>query len=148
MICLDQVSLKKIKWHAELDYPHECCGLLIGCFETDGRKIVSEVYRIENAREAEKRYNRSLILPNDLVRAEGYARSKGLEVVGNYHSHPDASAVPSQYDLEHALPVWSYVIISVRKASAAEIDSWELKSDRSIFGKEFFEITAKVEMEK
>jgi proteasome lid subunit RPN8/RPN11 len=39
------------------------------------------------------------------------------DLLGFYHSHPDHPARPSQYDLDHALPSFSYVIISVSSAS-------------------------------
>ncbi|HLM02251.1 MAG TPA: M67 family metallopeptidase, partial [Pyrinomonadaceae bacterium] len=110
----------------------ECCGLLLGNFAED-KKTVTEVFPIENAREAEARHNRSLITPRDLLRGERCAREKKLDVVGNYHSHPDHPARPSQFDLDHALPVWSYVIVSVEKGKASDSRSWEMRADRSKF---------------
>ena len=70
------------------------------------------------------------------MRGERYALERKLDVVGNYHSHPDHPAVPSQYDLEHAWPTWSYIIVSVRQGSAADLRSWELQADRSRFDEE------------
>jgi len=136
MITLAEEHLEEIGRHGERDYPHECCGLLIGSFAADGTKIVQETYPISNAREEEARHHRSLILPEELMRGERYALNKGLDVVGNYHSHPDHPAVPSQYDLEHAWPTWSYIIVSVQKGSAADLRSWEMQNDRSRFDEE------------
>ena len=93
----------------------------------------------KRAREEEARHNRVLILPRDVLRAERYAREKKLDVVGYYHSHPDDRAVPSQYDLDHALPVWSYIIASVIKGKVADIRSWEMENDRSKFNEEEIE---------
>jgi proteasome lid subunit RPN8/RPN11 len=56
--------------------------------------------------------------------------------VGFYHSHPDHPAVPSAFDLEHAWPVYSYVIVSVRNGRAEDLLSYELRSDRSRFDAE------------
>lgn len=136
MISLNEEHIRQIERHGERDYPHECCGLLIGSFGDDGDKTVTEIYPIDNAREEEARHNRSLILPQDLMRAERYAREKRLDVVGNYHSHPDWVAEPSQFDLDHALPVWSYIIVSVRAGKAADVRSWEMRHDRSKFDEE------------
>ena len=122
--------------HAERDYPHECGGMLIGHFAAEGRKTVVETFPLENAREEEARHNRVLILPKDVLRAEKYAREKKLDVVGYYHSHPESPAVPSQYDLDHALPVWSYVIASVIEGRVEDIRSWEMENDRSRFNEE------------
>src|SRR5215210_6575654 len=112
MISLSEEHIREIEEHGEQDYPHECCGLLIGRFEANGKKVVVETYPLQNAREEEARHNRTLILPKDLLRVERYAREKKMDVVGYYHSHPEDRAIPSQYDLDHALPVWSYVIVS------------------------------------
>ena len=136
MIQIDQKNSTAITAHAERDYPHECGGMLIGRFEADGRKIVVETFPLENAREEEARHNRVLILPGDVLKVERYAREKKMDVIGYYHSHPESHAVPSQYDLDHALPVWSYVIASVIKGKVVDIFSWEMENDRSKFNEE------------
>ncbi len=138
MIVLNEEILKAITAHAERDYPYECGGMLIGKFEAD-KKTVLETFPLENAREEEARHNRVLILPKDVLRAERYARENKLDVVGYYHSHPESPAVPSQYDLDHALPVWSYVIASVIEGKVADIFSWEMENDRSKFNEEQIE---------
>ncbi|MDQ3586368.1 MAG: M67 family metallopeptidase [Acidobacteriota bacterium] len=136
MIFLDEEQREEIRRHAEAEYPHECCGLLVGRFDADGRKIVTEIHPVSNAREASARHNRSLILPEELMRGERYARQRKLDVVGNYHSHPDHPAIPSAFDLEHAWPTWSYVIVSVQKGQAVDLRSWEMEADRSRFNEE------------
>lgn len=135
MIELNQKVVEAITAHAERDYPHECGGMLIGKFE-DGKKTVFETFPLENAREEEARHNRVLILPTDVLKAERYARENKLDVVGYYHSHPEDKGVPSQYDLDHALPVWSYVIASVISGKVVDIFSWEMENDRSRFNQE------------
>lgn len=135
MIELNQKVVEAITAHAERDYPHECGGMLIGKFE-DGKKTVFETFPLQNAREEEARHNRVLILPTDVLKAERYARENKLDVVGYYHSHPEDKGVPSQYDLDHALPVWSYVIASVISGKVVDIFSWEMENDRSRFNQE------------
>jgi proteasome lid subunit RPN8/RPN11 len=137
MIVLDREHEEAIRRHGEAEYPQECCGLLLGKIGADNRKTVAEVYPVSNAREREARHNRSLILPGEYVRGERHARSGGLEVVGNYHSHPDHPAEPSQFDLEHAWPTWSYIIVSVGAGGlAGDLRSWEMRADRSQFDEE------------
>src|SRR6185295_19520149 len=101
-----------------------------------GVKRVLETYAISNAREEEAKRNRFLIRPEELMRGEKYAREKSFDVIGFYHSHPDDVAVPSQYDLEHAWPTYSYIVMSVEKARAVDLRSWEMESDRSRFNEE------------
>ncbi len=142
MIDLNDEITTQIEAHGERDYPHECGGMLIGHFHADGAKSVIETYPLENARDEADRHDRILILPKDVMRAERYAREKKLDVVGYYHSHPDDLAVPSQYDLDHALPVWSYVIVSVEKGEAVDVRSWQMENDRSKFNEEELVSTA------
>jgi proteasome lid subunit RPN8/RPN11 len=136
LIGISTQHLSDIREHGERDYPFECCGLLIGRFEQDGRKVVLETYPISNAREEEAKRNRFLIRPEELLRGERHAREKTLDVVGFYHSHPDSPAAPSQYDLDHAWPTYSYIIVSVNNEQAEDLWSWEMEADRSRFNKE------------
>ena len=135
MISISELLLENIREHGVRDYPYECCGLLLGRFEAD-TKVVGETYPISNAREESAKRNRFLIQPKELMRGERYARSKDLEVVGFYHSHPDSPAVPSLYDLEHAWPTYSYIIVSTSEGQAGDLYSWEQEADRSRFNQE------------
>jgi proteasome lid subunit RPN8/RPN11 len=135
MIYLSDEHIKQIETHGERAFPHECGGMIIGRFETD-KKTVVELLPMENAMDAAEQHNRVLILPKDVLRAERYAREKKLDVIGYYHSHPDCEAVPSQFDLDHALPVWTYIIVSVESGKAAQVRAWEMENDRSIFNEE------------
>jgi proteasome lid subunit RPN8/RPN11 len=136
MIHLADKDRKEIAAHGERDYPHECCGLLLGSFAAGGRKVISEVYPISNAREELAKRNRFLIRPEELLSGESYAATKDLDVVGFYHSHPDHPAVPSGYDLDHAWPTFSYIVVSVSAGTAQDLRSWEMEPDRSRFNEE------------
>jgi proteasome lid subunit RPN8/RPN11 len=94
---------------------------------------VQEVLPILNAREDEAKPNRFLITPDDLMRGEKYARRYKRDILGFYHSHPDHPALPSQFDLEHAWPVYSYIIVSVLSGQAGDLRSFVLRPDRSHF---------------
>jgi proteasome lid subunit RPN8/RPN11 len=135
MIRLPKEQLAEIREHGVRDYPYECCGLLLGRFSEDG-KSVKETYPISNAREESAKRNRFLITPEELMKGERYARSRDLEVVGFYHSHPDSPAVPSKYDLEHAWPTYSYIIVSTSEGQSGDLFSWEQEADRSRFNPE------------
>lgn len=141
MVLISEEHKKEIEAHGEQTYPYECGGMLIGHLE-NGRKTVVETFPLENS-SLEDQKNRVLILPKDVLRAERYAREKKLDVVGYYHSHPEDKAIPSGYDLEHALPVWSYIIVSVLGGKAADMRSWEMENDRSKFNEESLEISGK-----
>ena len=135
MIRITEKLLDEIREHGVRDYPYECCGLLLGRYREDG-KVVTETYPISNAREESAKRNRFLIEPKELMEGERYARDKDLEVVGFYHSHPDSTAIPSRYDLEHAWPTYSYIIVSTTPGKAGDLYSWEQEADRSRFNQE------------
>ena len=139
MLRITEKNLNEIKAHAERDYPHECGGLLLGHFNASAKTVI-ETLPMENTADVETRHDRILIEPRDVMRAERYARTKGLDVVGYYHSHPDDEAIPSQFDLDHALPVWSYIIVSVRDGKAVNWNSWLMEDDRSRFNSEEFQL--------
>ena len=140
MIRLSNALAEAITRHAEREYPHECCGLLIGRIADGGRtRIIAETFPVENTfAEEGERHHRMRIEPLDYARAERLYAARGLGVVGNYHSHPDHPAVPSRFDLEHLAPwpTMSYIVVSVREGKAAELRSWELAEDRSRFDEE------------
>ncbi len=135
MIYLTEEHIKQIEAHGETTFPHECGGMIIGRFETD-KKTVVELLPMENAMDESEQHNRVLILPKDVLKAERYAREKKLDVIGYYHSHPDHPAIPSQFDLDHALPVWTYIIVSVESGKAVNSLAWEMENDRSKFNEE------------
>jgi proteasome lid subunit RPN8/RPN11 len=95
-----------------------------------------EAYPLENER-VDSRENRYSVSGASMFRAERHALEAGLEVVGYYHSHPNAPARPSGYDLDHATwPGISYPIVSVVDGAAVDMRSWTLADDRSAFVEE------------
>jgi proteasome lid subunit RPN8/RPN11 len=112
-------------------YPEEGCGVLLGRDE-GRRRVVERVAAIENRRE-DSRGNRYLITPEQLLQVEREARDAGHDVVGFYHSHPDHPALPSAFDLEHAWPYYSYLIVSVERGRVVDARSWRLTADRTRF---------------
>ena len=119
-----------IRRHGEETYPHECCGPLVG-----SASQVEAAVRLPNTTEEGPR-TRFLVRPQDYQAAERRASDVGAELLGFYHSHPDHPARPSQYDLDHAWPYFSYVIVSVREGVSGDITSWRLREDRSVFDQE------------
>ena len=120
-------------------YPNECCGILLGKDEDD-EHVVTSLRSIENARESDERYHRSLITAEEMMQAELETRRLGLDIVGFYHSHPDHPARPSDYDREHALPFYSYIILRVTEGRPEQMTSWRLQLSREAFDSEPFEI--------
>lgn len=142
-VLLSQAVHRAIEKHGEQTYPFECCGFLLGNADGEGREV-SEIFQQENQKESgqETRY---LIRPEAYKAAESYAKEKGLELVGIYHSHPDHPSRPSQYDLEHAWPWYAYLILAVHSGKAGSLDAWEMRDDRSAFDESELIITEKAQ---
>jgi proteasome lid subunit RPN8/RPN11 len=119
-----------IRAHGAETYPNECCGALIG---RDG--VITETLALPNMTDEGPR-TRFRVTPKDYREAERRAGDAGGELLGFYHSHPDHPARPSQYDLDHAWPCFSYVIVSVREGVSGDMTSWRLREDRSAFDQE------------
>jgi proteasome lid subunit RPN8/RPN11 len=132
---ISQSHIQQIHAHLEMGYPHEACGVLLGQGDT-----VTEVAPADNTR-TDSAHNRYLIDPLVYMKIERNADKRGLAVLGIYHSHPDCPARPSQFDLDHAWPSLSYMIVSVVKGKVAETLSWQLRDDRSAFDEEKVEIS-------
>jgi proteasome lid subunit RPN8/RPN11 len=126
-----------MKDHARRAYPEECCGVLLGK-TSDLERFVLDVVEIDNS-SPQQRTRRFIITPEDYRKAEVEAAGKGLDILGFYHSHPDHPARPSQFDLDHAFPSWSYLIIGVDKGKPVAMSSWLLEENRSRFDEETFE---------
>jgi proteasome lid subunit RPN8/RPN11 len=126
--------LDRIREHGSSAYPQECCGLLLGNAEAEGKSVV-DLRPVQNSRE-DSRQTRYLIDPRDLFHAEREARGRGLDIVGVYHSHPDHPARPSEFDREHAFPWYSYIIVRVAGGKPEGLTSWTLRDDRSAFDPE------------
>ena len=124
---LPRAVFRDLRAHGEETYPRECCGALLGTPEAAGWRIEALV-RATNARIDFARYE---IAPAELVKIAQEARSRGLEIAGFYHSHPDHPARWSATDLAEAH--WlgaSYVITEVAAGKATLTRAWLLAGTR------------------
>jgi S-sulfo-L-cysteine synthase (O-acetyl-L-serine-dependent) len=129
---IEAAQLQAIRRHGARTFPDECCGALLGPKQGE----VTEGFPLDNMFPDSQR-RRFLVGPKEYMLAEKRATETGLKLLGFYHSHPDHPAEPSQFDLDHAWPNMSYLIVSVRQGHPKEARSWRLKADRSAFEEEF-----------
>jgi proteasome lid subunit RPN8/RPN11 len=135
-----QDLLRRIHAHGVETYPHECCGALLGR-DGDGSREIVELLPLENRRNDSPR-NRFEVTADDVRLAEETAREKHIDLLGWYHSHPDAPARPSEFDREHAWPWYSYIIVSVQHREPRDTTCWRLRDDRSAYDSEAIESAA------
>lgn len=131
-LAISEQLLTDIKAHLIGTYPNEGGGFLVGKVEGNQR-IVTETHHVQNVFEAEEQFHRFLAESGTYEKVEDDADTRGLTLLGYYHSHPNAPAIPSEYDRAHALPFFLYLIVSVRNQEAQENRVWQLKEDRSTF---------------
>jgi proteasome lid subunit RPN8/RPN11 len=136
--------LDDIHAHGEAAYPEESAGLLLGQVEGESRTVAA-LLPLTNAREQDARHNRYLITARDMLKAEQEAASRGLEILGVFHSHPDHPNRPSEFDREWALPWFSYLITTVSGGRARASRSWRLVEDRSGFDEEQINLVELIE---
>lgn len=130
--------LQKIRRQGENAFPYECCGFLLGSANGESR-TVDLLQPAVNEQEDAARHNRFLITAENYLVAQKQGAENNAEILGFYHSHPNAPARPSQYDEDHAWPWYSYVIVSVREGAASDTTSWVLRDDRSGFDEQKIE---------
>ena len=94
--------------HTLACYPEEMCGLITG-----PSAVAAHFYPCRNDAASARVYT---INPNDHLRAELDAESRGWEISGVVHSHTHTEAYPSPTDVAQAPdPNWYYVIVTVKR---------------------------------
>jgi proteasome lid subunit RPN8/RPN11 len=122
MIRIDPDAWQQMVAHARATYPNECCGAMLGTIDGD-RKAVQVSLPLDNAYDGAQA-SRYELRPQDLLRADKEARSRKLDVVGIYHSHPDCDAYFSETDLKNSCPWYSFVVLSIRDGAFDHANSW------------------------
>jgi proteasome lid subunit RPN8/RPN11 len=129
--------LDEIHSHALSTFPEECCGLMVGNssrnYNDNGTKQITRIRRMDNAFDPSQRFHRYSIDPREFLKEEKSAEERGEEIIGVYHSHPNAPAKPSEFDRVHAWPELSYIIIEVVNGRILETKSWILREDKKGF---------------
>ncbi len=154
-ISITQSVLEAIRGQGRAEYPHECCGLLLGSGVGERKRAVA-VHPVANewtaelglteAEDAHSLRDRFYIPPKAYLQADRAARKDDLDIVGCYHSHPDDRAQPSERDRVGASGVgggvsFSFLVLSVMDGIPGNLTSWLLSPD----GSEWLEETLEVE---
>ena len=106
MLVIPKAVFDQIIAHASADLPNEACGYLAGV-----NNDVSVAYELTNVDQSVDHFSFD---PAEQFKTVKDARSKDLEIIANYHSHPSSPARPSVEDIRLAFdPSMSYVIVSL-----------------------------------
>jgi proteasome lid subunit RPN8/RPN11 len=132
-LVVDQPLQSRIYAQMEAAYPNEGGGFLLGSKNGDLVRV-EDVIQVQNVFSEEEQYHRYAMRAwEDFGRYEDEADSRGLRLLGYYHSHPDWPAVPSDFDRDHAFPNFIFLITSVEKGKAVVMRAWQLRADYSQF---------------
>jgi [CysO sulfur-carrier protein]-S-L-cysteine hydrolase len=124
MLRLGITHYQQLIGHALDGLPLEACALLGGSPQT-GR--VDRIYPCANLEASAKLYT---VDPGDHLKADRDAESRGIEIIGVFHSHTHTDAYPSPTDVQQAPdPTWHYVIASLKDGEPV------LRSYRIVDGK-------------
>lgn len=109
MIQIPRSIVEGIVLQARAELPNEACGLLAGK-GTEAQKR----FGMTNADASPEHFT---FLPAEQFQVLRAARSEGLDIIANYHSHPVTPARPSEEDIKLAFdPNILYIIVSLAAA--------------------------------
>ena len=127
---LPAALVDKVRHHARHEYPHECCGVLLGK-RGAGLAIVMAVKPAANLSSLDRTRHFHMD-PGDLLIAIREARGRRLELLGFYHSHPHSDAAPSARDLEGGWPGTSAVVVPVNAEGCGSLRSYRVVKGGSV----------------
>lgn len=153
-IIITQTVDQAIREQGQVEYPHECCGLLLGTIDGATKRAV-EAWPVPNewtsdvaltdAEDAHSLRDRFYVPPKAYLQADRAARAKDLDIVGCYHSHPDDRAMPSERDRTGAAgvgggPDFSFLVLSVMNGQPDDLTSSLLAGDASAWQSETLQV--------
>jgi [CysO sulfur-carrier protein]-S-L-cysteine hydrolase len=120
MLRISQQIINDLFEHAQTGLPEEVCGYLAGT----GREVTRQ-FRLTNIDHSNEHFSFD---PKEQFQVMREARKAGLEILANYHSHPETPARPSLEDIRLAYdPNISYVIVSLA-AEIPDVKSFLIKN--------------------
>ncbi len=137
-ITIPRLVYDEIVSHAKDSYPNECCGVLVG--NTLGSRKVFFAERATNINE-ERSADRYILDPKELNIIDKTARAANLDIIGFYHSHPDHTDRPSEFDRKEGQPGYSYMIVSVLEGTDVAARCWIFDEEGQPFKEELMNIS-------
>ncbi|MDR2087348.1 MAG: M67 family metallopeptidase [Dysgonamonadaceae bacterium] len=121
MIRIPQNIIDAIVAHARKELPEEACGLLTG----KDNEVVKQ-YPLTNIDHSPEHFSFD---PKEQFSVLREARSQGLQIIANYHSHPESPARPSEEDIRLAFdPDIIYIILSLKEKDNPVIKAFSIKN--------------------
>ena len=128
------IRMKKSDYDSIVRYcldglPNESCGLIAGFIDGDV-KSVEKVYFLTNLDNNNVHFT---IDPKEQFAAVKDARSLGLTMLGNFHSHPESPSRPSEEDKRLAYDSKAnYLILSLMEADNPVLNAFLVDEEKQV----------------
>ncbi|MDR1080069.1 MAG: M67 family metallopeptidase [Deltaproteobacteria bacterium] len=124
--------------HSLAARPLEACGLIAGSVEGDAKRV-AKIYVLRNLDESRIHFT---VDQREQLAAVKDMRAMGLVPLGNFHSHPDTPARPSEEDVRLSFdPRASYLILSLAGPEPV-LKSFHVEREAGLVEEEPIEIEA------
>jgi proteasome lid subunit RPN8/RPN11 len=129
MLRLNKNDYEKIIAHAKECLPEEACGLIAGSREGETKEI-KKVYFLTNIDHTNEHFSMD---PKEQLAAVKDMRANGLTPLGNWHSHPESPARPSEEDKRLAYdPTVNYLILSLMNPGEPVLKAFDINKEREV----------------
>ena len=129
-ITISEEDYNKICRFAMSEQPNEACGLIAGWDREDGTRRIRKVYLLTNMDHTKEHFS---IDPLEQLRAIKDMRQNGLKPLGNWHSHPETPARPSEEDIRLANDrKASYLILSLAEKDRPVLNAFHIETAAGI----------------
>lgn len=126
MIRLNAKQFRLLERHARRCLPNEACGLLAGT-EEDGVRDIKKVYLLTNRDASPSHFS---LDPAEQIAAVRDMRALGLQPLGNWHSHPQTPARPSEEDMRLAYDrTATYMILSLQSQTVTTVNAFRIQNN-------------------
>lgn len=126
-ITIKKEDFDRIYRHALAERPDEACGLIAGQDLPDGSREIQKVYLLTNIDHTNEHFT---IDPKEQLSAIKDMRANGLKPLGNWHSHPETPARPSEEDKRLANDSRaSYLIISLAEEGNPVLNGFHVEGE-------------------
>lgn len=127
-ILIKQSDFDKICRHALSELPNEACGLIAGIDREDGIREIKKTYLLRNVDQTNEHFT---IDPREQLASIKDMRAEGLTPLGNWHSHPETPARPSEEDKRLANdPRATYLILSLEDRGNPTLNAFHVEGSQ------------------
>lgn len=129
MLYVSLDDYKKIVEHCRQGLPNEACGL-IGGVKASEDATIKKVYLLTNTDQSIEHFSMD---PKEQLQAIKDMRANGLELLGNFHSHPQSPSRPSEEDKRLAYDSKvRYLILSLMEPNQPVLNSFHIDKEKNV----------------